>query len=472
MKALLKNASVFTDGVFVDSDLYIEDGIVRMISPRGAILSDFPEGVAVFDFSGKFIFPGFVDVHVHFREPGFSYKETIRTGSLAAAHGGYTDVCTMPNLSPVPDCAEHIGVQKEIIDRTAVINVYPYGSLTVGAGGQKVSDFESMQDIAIAFSDDGVGVHDDEVMREAFMRAKALGKKAVAHCEFKPLMVGSNINDGRVAAALDTQGITDESEWKMIERDIALARETGAAYHVCHVSTAQSVKLIRDAKAAGVDITCETGPHYLLLDEEVMLEGYRASGDYDRLEEEINRYSEDKYRQFAGSEEAPTKEDARKGLVDTPERLGRFKMNPPLRSVADREELLAGLLDGTIDMIATDHAPHSLEEKSKGLFGGPMGVVGLECAFPVMYTGFVKSGKLTLERLVELMSTVPAQRFGIESGIKQGGIAKLCVYDLEDEYTVNPSEFLTQGRFTPFEGARVFGRCLMTVCGDNVCDYR
>lgn len=456
MKTLLKNASVFKDGVFIDSDLLIEDGVVSQIIPRGAILSDFPEGVAVFDFSGKFIFPGFVDVHVHFREPGFSYKETIATGSQAAAHGGYTDVCTMPNLVPVPDNAEHIGQQQEIIDKTAEINVHPYGSLTMEAGGTEVADLESMKDIAIAFSDDGKGVEDDNVMREAFIRAGKLGKLAVAHCEFKPLMKGSNIHAGKVAQALATEGISSESEWRMIERDIRLARELGSSYHVCHVSTAESIKLIRDAKAQGVDITCETGPHYLLLDEEVMLQGYKAAKPEDRMQEQINEYSLEK-----GSG----------NLVDRPENMGRFKMNPPLRAASDREELIRGLLDGTIDMIATDHAPHSLEEKSKGIFGGPMGVVGLECAFPAMYTGFVKTGIIGLEKLVELMSTAPAKRFNIECGIKEGAPAKLCVYDLDAKYTVDPENFRTQGRFTPFEGATVYGKCLMTVCGERIFEY-
>ena len=357
------------------------------------------------------IVPGLCDVHVHFREPGFSYKETIASGSAAAAHGGYTAVCTMPNLDPVPDSAEHLQVQLDAIKRGAAIKVLPYGAITVGEKGEKLADMEAMSDKVCAFSDDGKGVQNDEMMREAMAKAKRLGKIIAAHCEDNSLLDGGYIHKGEYAAAHGHKGICSESEWRQIERDLKLAKETGCKYHVCHISTAESVELIRKAKAEGVDVTCETAPHYLVL------------SDKD-LEED-----------------------------------GRFKMNPPLRSERDRLALLEGIKDGTIDMIATDHAPHSLEEKSKGLEKSLMGVVGLETAFPVLYTYLVKEGIISLERLVELMALNPRKRFGIEE------TGDFCVFALDSEYEVNPDEFLTMGRSTPFAGMRVFGKNLITVCG-------
>ena len=360
------------------------------------------------------IFPGFCDVHVHFREPGFSYKETVRTGSMAAAKGGYTAVCTMPNLNPVPDSKENLGVQLDAIKRDAVINVYPYASITKMEMGIDLVDMASLAPDAVAFSDDGRGVQSDEMMCKAMTEAKKLGKIIAAHCEINDLLKGGYIHDGEYAKAHGHKGICSESEYGQIARDLKLAEEIGCAYHVCHISTKESVALIREAKKRGVNVTCETGPHYLILD------------DSDLREE------------------------------------GRFKMNPPLRSQEDREALVAGILDGTIDMIATDHAPHSDEEKSRGLQNSPFGIVGLETAFSLMYTHFVKTGILSLERLVELMSTNPRKRFGIS---EDDGFT---VWKLDEKYKVDPKEFLSMGHATPFEGDELYAKCVMTVCGDKI----
>ena len=367
------------------------------------------DDISVYDRDGIFIFPGFCDVHVHFREPGFSYKETVITGCASAARGGYTAVCTMPNLNPVPDSVEHLREQIAIIERDATIDVYPYASITVEQKGERLSDLEGMAGGCFAFSDDGRGVQSDEMMREAMIRAKALGKMIVAHCEVNDLLHGGYIHDGEYARAHGHRGICSESEYAQIARDIELIREIGCPYHVCHISTKESVELIRKAKAEGLDITCETGPHYLTLDDSCLQEH------------------------------------------------GRFKMNPPLRSAADREALVEGLKDGTIDMIATDHAPHSAEEKAKGLEKSAFGVVGLETAFPVLYTKLVKTGVITLERLIETMSVNPRKRFGIKLQ------NDFSVWDLNEEFTVDPNEFASMGRATPFEGDRFFGVNLLTV---------
>lgn len=360
------------------------------------------------------IVPGLCDVHVHFREPGFSYKETIASGSAAAAHGGYTAVCTMPNLSPVPDCAEHLKAQLDAIDKSAVIEVIPYGAITVGERGEKLADMEAMSDKVCAFSDDGKGVQNDEMMREAMTAAKRLGKIIAAHCEDNSLLFGGYIHDGEYAKAHGHRGISSASEYKQIERDLRLAEETGCAYHVCHISTKESVELIRQAKARGVDVTCETAPHYLVLCDEDMQED------------------------------------------------GRFKMNPPLRSLEDKQALIEGIKDGTIDMIATDHAPHSAEEKGRGLEKSLMGVVGLETAFPVLYTELVTKNIITLERLVELMSFKPKERFGIDTN------NDFAVFDISEAYKIDPEDFLSMGRATPFAGREVFGRCLLTVHNGKV----
>ena len=360
------------------------------------------------------IVPGLCDVHVHFREPGFSYKETIASGSAAAAHGGYTAVCTMPNLDPVPDSAEHLQVQLDAIKRGAAIKVLPYGAITVGEKGERLADMEAISDKVCAFSDDGKGVQNDEMMREAMTAAKCLGKIIAAHCEDNSLLFGGYIHDGEYAKAHGHRGISSASEYKQIERDLRLAEETGCAYHVCHISTKESVELIRQAKARGVDVTCETAPHYLVLCDEDMQED------------------------------------------------GRFKMNPPLRSREDKEALIEGIKDGTIDMIATDHAPHSAEEKERGLEKSLMGVVGLETAFPVLYTELVTKNIITLERLVELMSFKPKERFGIDTN------NDFAVFDISEAYKIDPEDFLSMGRATPFAGREVFGRCLLTVHNEKV----
>ena len=378
-----------------------------------ASVSSFLEKTNFYNSDKYCIFPGFTDVHVHFREPGFSYKETILSGSRAAAAGGYTSVCTMPNLNPVPDSVESILMQKEIIDRDAVIDVYPYASITVGQKGEKLSDLEGMKELAIAYSDDGRGVQSDEMMLEAMERAKALNKMIVAHCEVNDLLEGGYIHKGDYAKAHNHRGICSESEYKQIERDLILAKKTGVKYHVCHISCKESVELIRQAKKDGVDVTCETGPHYLVLD------------DSDLKEE------------------------------------GRFKMNPPLRAKADKEVLIEGIIDGTVDMIATDHAPHSLEEKSKGLEKSAFGIVGLETAFSVMYTHLVKNNVITLEKLIELLTVNPQKRFGI----KDNGFS---IWDLEEQFTVDPQKFLSMGKATPFAGEKLFAQCLLTVKDDNV----
>ena len=366
------------------------------------------------DSSGNTVLSGFCDVHVHFREPGFSYKETIASGSAAAARGGYTDVCTMPNLAPVPDSDEHLRMQEELIARQAVIRVHPYGAITVGEKGEALSDLEALAPRVVAFSDDGRGVQSDEMMRAAMLEAKRLGKLIVAHCEDNRLLRGGYIHDGEYARTHGHAGICSESEWGQIRRDLDLVRQTGCGYHVCHISTKESVALIRQAKREGLNVSCETAPHYLVLDE--------------------NDLQED----------------------------GRFKMNPPLRAAQDREALIEGILDGTVDMIATDHAPHSAEEKARGLKGSAFGIVGLETAFPVLYTKLVRPGILSLEALTKLLSSNPRARFGLPLG------EDYSVWDLNAVTTVNPEEFRTMGRATPFAGWQVWGTCLATVCGGKL----
>ena len=372
------------------------------------------DDLAVFNDPKYAILPGFCDVHVHFREPGFSYKETMVTGSACAARGGYTAVCTMPNLNPTPDSVEHLQQQLDLINAGACIHVYPYGSITCGLKGEELADLEGMAPNVIAYSDDGKGVQADEMMNAAMLKAKELGKMIVAHCEVNDLLKGGYIHDGKYAAEHGHRGICSESEWAQVARDIELIKKNGCPYHVCHISTKETVDIIRKAKAEGVDITCETGPHYLVMDDSM-------------LQEE-----------------------------------GRFKMNPPLRSKEDRDALIAGILDGTIDMIATDHAPHSAEEKAKGLEKSAFGVVGIETALPILYTFLVKPGILSMDRLVELLVINPRKRFGIELG------CDYSIWDLEEEYTVDPAEFISMGKATPFEGWKVNGRCLATVCDGKV----
>lgn len=406
MKVTLKGVNFYREKSFHSGDLFLD------ISPSISI-SGF-DGTFVSNFNNCFVFPAFCDVHVHLREPGFSYKETVKSGTMAAARGGYTHVFSMPNLNPVPDSVENLDLQKQLIDDGAVINVYPYASITVGQKGEELSDFEGLCNDAIAFSDDGRGVQSEELMKKAMQKAKELNKIIVAHCEDNSLLFGGYIHDGEYAKIHGHKGICSESEWKPIERDLKFAKEIGCKYHVCHISCKESVELIRKAKADGVDVTCETAPHYLVMNDMMIGEN------------------------------------------------GRFKMNPPIRSEEDRLALIEGLKDGTIDMIATDHAPHSAEEKAKGLEKSLMGVVGLETAFAVLYTKLVKEGIITLEKLVEVMAINPRKRFGITDN------GDICIFDLNTEFTVNPDEFLSMGRATPFEGEKLFGVCKLTVCDGKI----
>ncbi|MBQ8028413.1 MAG: dihydroorotase [Clostridia bacterium] len=409
MKYLIKNAKTLFGSSVVTQDVLFSKEAVIDISKD--IICD---GAVVFSSDDIFVFPGFADVHVHLRQPGFSYKETIKSGTLAAAGGGYTAVCSMPNLNPVPDSVENLQQQLDIIETDAVIHVYPYASITVGQKGEKLSDLEGLSEKAFAFSDDGRGVQSEELMREAMLKAKSLGKAIVAHCEVNELLFGGYIHDGEYAKAHGHKGICSESEWKQIERDIELVKETGVAYHVCHISAKESVELIRKAKAEGVNITCETGPHYLVMD------------DSDLQED------------------------------------GKFKMNPPLRSKEDRLALIEGIKDGTIDMIATDHAPHSAEEKSKGLEKSAFGIVGLETAFPVLYTKLVKTGIITMERLKELLCDNARKRFNIPLG------KDYTAWKLNEEFVVDPEKFLSMGKATPFEGMKLFGKCIFTAVDGKI----
>ena len=407
------NASVYDGGEIRKTNVTVSGRIFRF----GSADSDFDRTISCDRFT---IFPGFADVHVHFREPGFSYKETIASGSRAAAHGGYTAVCTMPNLNPSPDDPEKLQVQLDAIEKGAVIHVLPYGTITVEEKGGTLSDLEALAPMVAGFSDDGHGVQRDEMMRAAMLKAKALGKLIVAHCEDNRLLRGGYIHDGEYAAAHGHKGICSESEWGQIARDLDLVRETGCGYHVCHISTKESVALIRKAKAEGLDVSCETAPHYLLLNDSMLQED------------------------------------------------GRFKMNPPIRTEADRQALLEGLRDGTIDMIATDHAPHTAEEKGRGLQGSLMGVVGIETAFPLLYTCLVLKGELTLKQLIDLISTNPRRRFGLPDTLAEGKPADFTMFDLNETYTIDPEAFLSMGRSTPFEGWEVQGRCVMTVSDGNI----
>ena len=399
MNIVLKNCLEYVDGTFVKTDekLIVCDG-----------------GSASVSIFNSVVFPAFCDVHVHLREPGFFYKETIKTGTAAAAKGGYTDVFSMPNLDPVPDNAENIKQQLDIIERDAVVKVHPYAAITVGQKGEQLSDMDALAPLCAGFSDDGRGVQSEEMMCVAMQKAKELDMVIAAHCEDNSLLFGGYIHDGEYAKANGHKGICSESEWGPIKRDIGLVDKIGCKYHICHVSTKESVELIRQAKAKGINVTCETGPHYLVLSDKDLQEH------------------------------------------------GRFKMNPPLRSEEDRLALIQGIKDGTIDMIATDHAPHSAEEKGRGLEKSLMGVVGLETAFPVMYTEFVKTGIISLERLVELMAINPRKRFGLPQ------TNDFTVFDLNEEYVLDPEGFVTMGRSTPFEGRTVNGKCKLTVCNNKI----
>ncbi len=393
-------------------DILIRDGVICRKGYNLQVGRD----VHVIDTSGCLVSYGFADIHVHLREPGQSYKETIRSGTLAAAAGGYTTVCAMPNLNPVPDSPEHLAVEREIIGRDAVIEVLPYASITLGREGKTTVDFAALKGSCVAFSDDGSGVQSEETMRKAMTEAAKQDCIIAAHCEDNSLLNGGYIHDGRYCAAHGHRGISSESEWRQIQRDLRLCEESGCRYHICHVSTAESVDLIRKAKKAGLRVSCETAPHYLCLCEDDMRED------------------------------------------------GRFKMNPPLRSAEDRDELTEGLKDGTIDAIATDHAPHSAEEKSRGLKGSAMGIVGLETAFPVLYTSLVLGGKISLERLIDALCVSPRRIFRLPGGVvEEGARADLCVIDLNGEYVIDSGDFLSMGRSTPFDGQKVRGEVKLTL---------
>ena len=414
MRYLLQNAQILSSGgVFRAADVLLSGGRIVSIGDRISC----PADAVSIDLHKAVLFPGFVDVHVHLREPGFSYKETIRTGTLAAAHGGFAHVAAMPNLDPVPDCAAALAVQRAIIEKDALVHVHPYGAISVGEKGERLADLEGLAPGVIAFSDDGRGVQSESLMREAMTRCHALGKILAAHCEDNSLLHGGYIHDGAYARAHGHRGICSESEWGPIARDLRLAEETGCAYHVCHVSTKESVALIRAAKRRGVDVTCETAPHYLTFTDEDLQED------------------------------------------------GRFKMNPPLRAREDRDALIEGLLDGTIDMLVTDHAPHSREEKARGLEKSAMGVVGLETSFAASYTALVQTGILPLGKLVDLMHGAPMRRFGCGTELAEGQPADLTAFDLTKTYTVDPETFLTMGRATPFAGRALTGVCKLTMIG-------
>ena len=399
----LDGAAVYHGGKLMRADVSVDGG-------RIASVSNLHEADAL-PLGGKLLIPGLVDVHVHLREPGFFYKEGVKSGTLAAARGGYTDLCAMPNLNPPPDTPEHLEEELSAIRRDAAVRVHPYGCITMGQRGRgELCDFEALRPQTVAFSDDGRGIQEEGSMREAMRRVKAAGGLIAAHCEDESLLHGGCVHEGEYARQHGLKGISSESEWRQVERDLRLAEETGCPYHVCHVSTKESVALIRKAKAEGLDVTCETGPHYLVMD------------DSDLQED------------------------------------GRFKMNPPLRGKEDREALIHGILDGTIDMIATDHAPHSAEEKSRGLEKSAFGIVGIETAFPILYTCLVKPGILSLNKLLELLCVNPRRRFGLPLG------TDYSIWDLNAAYAIDPKDFLSKGRATPFAGWQVNGKCIATIC--------
>lgn len=413
MKTLYTNAAIYAGGRFAAGEFAVEGG--RIVPVAGAA----PDRTV--DLGGRHVIPGLVDVHVHLREPGFSQKETIASGTAAAARGGYTTVCSMPNLNPAPDAPDTLRAQIDIIRRDAVVRVVPYGCITMGQrGAGELVDFAALAPDVVGFSDDGRGVQSDELMEEAMRRAAKAGRPIVAHCEVDDLLRGGYIHDGEYCRAHGHKGICSESEWKQVERDIALAEKTGCQYHVCHVSTKESVELVRRAKARGVRVSCETAPHYLLLCDEDLQED------------------------------------------------GRFKMNPPLRSREDRAALIAGVTDGTIEVIATDHAPHTAEEKLRGLARSAMGIVGLECAFPLLYRYLVLPGTIPFGRLVEAMALAPRRIFGLEGGVEPGDEADFTVLDLEAEYRLDPAAFRSKGRATPFAAWPVRGRAVLTVVGGRV----
>ena len=415
-RVILKSGRIVRGGTSEIADVVVRGGMIEQIAPEVEIL----EGDKVVDCTGKIVVSGLVDLHVHLREPGFEAKETIASGTAAAAHGGFTTVCSMPNLNPAPDTVEHLQQQLDAIERDAVVKVLPYATITRERYGRELVDFAALKPMVAGFSDDGSGVQSGDMMRAAMVEAVKTDAIIAAHCEVNELLKGGYIHDGEYAAQHGHKGICSESEWQQIERDIELASETGCRYHVCHISTKESVALIREAKRRGVKITCETGPHYLTM------------CDMDLKEE------------------------------------GRFKMNPPIRSAEDRDALVEGLKDGTIDVVATDHAPHTLEEKSRGLAGSAMGVVGLETSFAVIYTKLVREGVISLEKAVEVLSEAPRRIFNLGGGLYEGEAADIAVFDLNAEYDVNPEDFHSKGRSTPFEGWHLWGECCLTMVDGKI----
>ena len=408
LRTIIKNSAVYGADI---EDIAIVDGRIteraKSITPN--------EGDTVINAEGLVVAPAFVDVHVHLREPGYGYKERIETGTMAAARGGYSTVCSMPNLNPVPDCVENLKVQQDIIDRDAKIEVLPYAAITLGRKGGELVDVTSLHDKVCAFSDDGSGVQVDGMMERAMMEAVKHDSLIAAHCEVEELLNGGYIHDGEYARKHGHKGICSESEWAQVKRDIELAEKIGCRYHVCHISTKETVQLVREAKARGVKVTCETGPHYLIFT------------DMD------------------------LQEDA------------RWKMNPPIRSAEDRAALIEGIKDGTIDMIATDHAPHSVEEKSRGLKDSAMGIVGLETAFAALNTHLVKKGIISLEHLIKIMSINPRKVFRIEGGIEVGQRADIVLLDTNKEWRVDSNNFYSMGKITMFDGREMTGDVVMTL---------
>lgn len=417
MNYILENVSFWNGKEYAIGSVAVNNGLISEVSPSAMQVASADD---IFYLKDCYLFPGFIDVHVHLREPGFSYKETIETGAKASAKGGYTAVCTMPNLNPTPDSLENLQIQLDLIKETACIHVYPLGTITKGERGEELSDFDAMLPHVVGFSDDGRGVQNDEMMEKAMMKAKEIDGIIVAHCEDNSLLFNGYIHDGEYAKANNHRGICSASEWKQVERDLQLVEKIGCKYHVCHISAKETVEVIRQAKKRGVNVTCETAPHYLVFN------------DMDLQEH------------------------------------GRFKMNPPIRSKEDKLALIDGILDGTIDMIATDHAPHSAEEKSRGLEFSAFGIVGIETAFSVMYTHMVKKGIISLERLIELMHTNPMKRFKIGNTLEKGNPADFTIFDLNASYKINPDEFLSKGKSTPFEGHEVFAKCILTACGGEI----
>lgn len=410
-KILISNAKMMDGGKLTRVDLLVSGGRIARIAEH----IDAPTDAVVIPADGLLLSYGFCDLHVHFREPGQEHKETIRTGALAAAHGGYTTVCAMPNLSPAPDNPDHINIECRRIDETAAVKVLPYATLTLGRAGKTPVDMAALKPLAVAFSDDGSGIQTTELMRDIMLQAAREDVTIAAHCEDNSLLHSGYIHDGRYAKAHNHRGICSESEWGQLQRDLQLALETGCRYHACHLSTRESIDLMRRYKKLGAHVTCETAPHYLTLCE-------------DDLQEE-----------------------------------GRFKMNPPLRSADDHAALIEGILDGTIDAIATDHAPHTAEEKSRGLEGSPFGIVGLETAFPVLYTKLVKTGTMSLELLFDLLSRRPREIFHIPGRLQEGELADLALFDVDTEYVIDSNDFLSMGKSTPFEGWHVQGKCVLTL---------